>query len=401
MFIDNVEIFIQSGNGGAGAVSFRREKFVLQGGPDGGDGGDGGDVYIAVDKNTSTLAKFRGHKNYIAQNGAQGGAKKCHGKKGKDIVLYIPPGTQIIDAHTKVLLFDLVHDGEKIKILHGGKGGLGNARFKNSINQRPNYAQKGIAGSSLRVILELKLIADIALVGFPNAGKSSLIARLTNSKPKIANYEFSTLVPNLGVVDINDFSSYTIADIPGLIQGASKGKGLGLQFLRHIERTRILLFVLDISRFIESTFIESDKENSCESTHLITQFTILFEELQQYSQLLAHKHYGIALSKSDIALLQSFHQFNFMDYHVCSLQTKAYIAPCLEHYIHVGYTHSPNSSMQETHMQTQQQSKKTMLDCAPLFILPFSSVSGLNLESLRNLLFYALEYTSSKQQEFP
>lgn len=438
MFVDNVGIFIQSGSGGAGAVSFRREKYVLQGGPDGGDGGRGGDVYALVDKNTNTLAKFRGGKRYVAQDGAQGGARNCHGRSGDDIIIKIPPGTQIIDAQTKLVLFDLLYDGQKVKILQGGKGGKGNARFKSSTNQRPNYAQKGISGKCLKVILELKLIADVALVGFPNAGKSSLISRLTNSKPKIANYEFSTIVPNLGVVDVFDFFSYTIADIPGLIQGASEGKGLGLQFLRHIERTKILLFLLDVSKMID--FSNSlDSANALESEYnssyvnapineqsLVRQFEILFNELRQYSKFLANKPYAIALSKSDLVIFESFahshFHFDFNEYNIGGLQTRAYISPSLVHYMEYGYVdfgvnlsndnfridlenenvnnmdyvdskHIESTFQRSTIQELELDSsyKDSNVVDKPLFILPISCVSGLNLDSLKTLLAITLQ----------
>ncbi|STQ86336.1 GTPase ObgE [Helicobacter muridarum] len=444
MFVDNVEIFIQSGSGGAGAVSFRREKYVLQGGPDGGDGGRGGDVYALVDKNTNTLAKFRGRKRYVAQDGAQGSARNCQGRSGEDIIIKIPPGTQIIDAQTKLVLFDLLYDGQKVKILQGGKGGKGNTRFKSSTNQRPNYAQKGISGKCLKVILELKLIADVALVGFPNTGKSSLISRLTNSKPKIANYEFSTIVPNLGVVDVFDFFSYTMADIPGLIQGASEGKGLGLQFLRHIERTKILLFLLDVSKMIDfSNPLESNNSlysaNALESEYnssyvntsineqsLVRQFEILFNELRQYSKFLANKPYAIALSKSDLVIFESFahshFHFDFNEYNIGGLQTMAYISPSLVHYMEYGYVdfgvnlsndnfridlenenvndigyvdskHIESTFQRSTIQELELDSSYKDFNVVdkPLFILPISSVSGLNLDSLKTLLAIALK----------
>ncbi|MFC3847683.1 GTPase ObgE [Helicobacter baculiformis] len=282
MFVDSVEITIASGKGGAGAVSFRREKFVIKGGPDGGDGGDGGDVFVQVSGNTDTLGAFRGKKHYKAKNGAPGGPKLCSGKKGESITLIVPPGTQIYDQQSGELLGDFVVCGAPIKILEGGKGGMGNARFKNAVQQRPTYAQKGLEGVEKCVRLELKLIADVGLVGFPNVGKSTLISVVSNARPKIANYAFTTLVPNLGVVSVGDFKEFVIADIPGVIEGASQGKGLGLAFLKHIERTRLLLFVLDVG------------------LDLFQQYRQLRAELMGFSQALSQKKFAIALNKIDI-----------------------------------------------------------------------------------------------------
>ncbi|WP_163499606.1 GTPase ObgE [Helicobacter suis] len=278
MFVDCVEISISSGKGGAGCVSFRREKFVMQGGPDGGDGGDGGDVIFSVDFNSDTLSAFRGKKHYKAQNGAPGGPKNCSGKRGEDLILFVPPGTQIFEGEK--LLCDLVEPGNVV-LLKGGKGGLGNVRFKNAIKQRPTYAQKGLAGKTLSLRLELKLIAHVGLVGFPNAGKSSLISAISNAKPKIAPYAFTTLIPHLGVVRVGDFKEFVVADIPGIIEGASEGKGLGLDFLRHLERTRFLLFVLD------STFDVQE------------QYKKLRHELVHFSKELAQKEFGVVLNKID------------------------------------------------------------------------------------------------------
>lgn len=285
MFIDAVDITISSGNGGAGAVSFRREKFVIQGGPDGGDGGKGGDVIFKVDRNADTLSKFRGKKHYKAQNGSQGSSKNCKGKNGENLIIKLPLGTQIRHFETNELIADLNTPDSTITILEGGKGGLGNARFKNAINQTPTYAQQGIKGKSLHLKLELKLIADVGLVGFPNVGKSTLISTLSNAKPEIADYEFTTLIPNLGVVVVSEWHSFVMADIPGIIDGASSGKGLGIAFLKHIERTNFLLFVLDITR------TQSIKE----------QFQTLRNELKQFSNELFKRDFGIVISKCDIA----------------------------------------------------------------------------------------------------
>ncbi len=280
MFVDSVDIFIASGKGGAGAVSFRREKFVIQGGP---DGGDGGDVYVEVDNNTDTLSKFRGAKHYKAKNGQPGGARRCSGKRGEDIVIKVPLGTQILDFDTKEIIVDMDKCPMRSRLLKGGKGGLGNSHFKNSTNQAPTYAQSGLSGEERHIALELKLIADVGLVGYPNVGKSTLISVLSNAKPHIANYEFTTLVPNLGVVDVGDYSSFVVADIPGIIDGASEGKGLGLEFLKHIERTKMLLFVLDVGRDMDISL----------------QFESLCSELEKFSPTLQTRPFGIVLSKSD------------------------------------------------------------------------------------------------------
>ena len=289
MFVDSVDIFITSGNGGAGAVSFRREKFVIQGGPDGGDGGKGGDIIFEVDSNADTLSKFRGKKHYKAQNGAQGGSRNCTGKNGANLIIKIPLGTQILDFDSGALIADLNAPNATITILKGGKGGMGNARFKNATRQTPTYAQSGIKGESRHIKLELKLIADVGLVGFPNVGKSTLISTLSNAKPEIADYEFTTLIPNLGVVAVDELQSFVMADIPGIIEGASGGKGLGVQFLKHIERTKFLLFVLDITR-------KNSEKNS-----LVAQFETLRKELANFSAELFRRDFGIVISKYDIA----------------------------------------------------------------------------------------------------
>ena len=284
MFVDSVDIFIASGKGGAGAVSFRREKFVIHGGPDGGDGGDGGDVYVEVDNNTDTLSKFRGARHYKAKNGQPGQGKRCSGKRGTDITIKVPLGTQILNHESKELIVDMDTFPKRVRLLKGGKGGLGNAHFKNATNQAPTYAQSGLEGEERHIRLELKLIADVGLVGFPNVGKSTLISVLSNAKPEVANYEFTTLVPHLGVVSIDEYNAFVLADIPGSIEGASEGRGLGIAFLKHIERTGFLLFVLDAMRE------QSLKE----------QWEILSLELKKFSSILAQRAFGIVLSKSDI-----------------------------------------------------------------------------------------------------
>lgn len=283
MFIDSVKLILASGNGGAGAVSFRREKHVPLGGPDGGDGGNGGDVIFICDNNSHTLANFKGKKELKAENGVAGMKRNKNGKRGANLELVVPEGTQIIDVKSGEILLDLVKEGQREIFLKGGKGGLGNTHFKNSTNQRPDYAQKGISGEKKEVRLELKLIADVGLVGFPNVGKSTLISVVSNAKPQIANYEFTTLTPKLGMVVVDDYNSFVMADIPGIIEGASEGKGLGLEFLKHIERTSFLLFVLDPLRE------QSVKE----------QFIALRHELEIFSKELFGREFGIVISKSD------------------------------------------------------------------------------------------------------
>ncbi len=283
MFTDNVKLTLKSGKGGAGAVSFRREKFVIKGGPDGGDGGDGGDIFIKVDNNTHTLSHLRGKHILKAQNGKQGDGRRRFGKKGESFTLTVPPGTQILDAQTGEVLYDLLEEGKEIKFLQGGKGGLGNWHFRSSTNQRPTYAQPGLVGVEKEIKLELKLIADVGLVGFPNVGKSTLISILSNATPEIANYEFTTITPKLGVVNVDEYSSFVMADIPGIIEGASDGKGLGLAFLKHIERTEFLLFMLDVSNYRK----------------LKEQYDALKNELNIFSDTLATRAYAISFTKID------------------------------------------------------------------------------------------------------
>lgn len=244
-FIDEVQLKLASGRGGAGCVAFRREKFMPLGGPSGGDGGDGGDVVLVADRNMSTLLDFRHKKIMRAENGRPGEGSDCHGRNGKKIELKLPLGTVVYDAETGEMLADLVADGQRLVLLPGGKGGRGNARFSTSTNRSPTHAQPGMDGEERQVRLELKLMADVGLVGFPNAGKSTLISRISASKPRIADYPFTTLAPNLGVVRWSDEKSFVVADLPGLIEGAHKGVGLGIKFLRHIERTRLLLHLID------------------------------------------------------------------------------------------------------------------------------------------------------------
>jgi GTP-binding protein len=245
MFIDQVEIQVKSGKGGDGMMHFRREKFIPLGGPDGGDGGKGGDVILEVKSTLNTLSSFRQNQKFKAEDGVKGGPSQMSGRYGNDLILYIPPGTVIYDADTGELIGDLTQPGQQLNILKGGRGGRGNQHFATSRNQVPRTAEKGEPAQERRIKLELKLIADIGLIGLPNAGKSTLLSVLTNAKPKIAPYPFTTLEPNLGVANIDDDTTVVLADIPGLIEGASQGAGLGHDFLRHVQRTRVLIHILD------------------------------------------------------------------------------------------------------------------------------------------------------------
>ena len=283
MFVDSVKFTVTSGKGGQGCVSFRREKFVVKGGPDGGDGGRGGSVYFLVDNNTDTLSWYKGRAIVKADNGKPGEGRNKTGKSAQPLVLVVPPGTQVIDENTGEVLLDLLEEGQKELILEGGKGGLGNTHFKHSRNQRPTYAQPGLPGQSLEIRLELKLIADVGLVGYPNVGKSTLISTTSNASPEIANYEFTTMTPKLGVVEVGEYNSFVMADIPGIIDGASDGRGLGLEFLKHIERTKTLLFMIDIANY--RTTIE--------------QYKVLKEEVKKFSTELSGRNFAIALTKTD------------------------------------------------------------------------------------------------------
>jgi len=247
MFIDYVEIEVEAGNGGHGCISFRREKFLPKGGPDGGDGGRGGDIVAVADGNLTTLLDYRYQRKYKAENGQGGEGSLKTGHSGGDVVLRLPVGTLISDRHTEQLIADLDQDGDRIVIAHGGKGGKGNNHFKSATRQAPRFAQDGQPGEKFKLALELKLLADVGLVGLPNAGKSTILAAFSAARPKIANYPFTTLVPNLGIVKLREYKSCVMADIPGLIEGASQGKGLGHQFLRHIQRTRLLVYVIDVN----------------------------------------------------------------------------------------------------------------------------------------------------------
>lgn len=283
MFVDYAVIEVHAGKGGDGAVTFRREKYVPKGGPSGGDGGNGGNIILKANSNLHTLLDFRYKKKYEGGNGVSGGNSLKDGKNGNDIIIQVPVGTLIKDADTEETLYDLDSDAKKIILAKGGKGGKGNSKFATPTNQTPRFAEEGKTGEHKKVVLELKLIADVGLVGFPNSGKSTLISKISSAKPKIADYPFTTLEPNLGIVRYKDFKSFTVADIPGIIEGASKGKGLGHQFLRHIERTRIVLFLIEIT----SENFQSD-------------FNILMNELKCYSPKLIQKKIMVSFSKSDL-----------------------------------------------------------------------------------------------------
>lgn len=285
MFADRARIIIQSGKGGNGHVSFRREKYVPAGGPDGGDGGRGGDIIFEVSDQVNNLSDYRMRRKFAATNGEEGGKKKCHGKDGQDLVLKVPAGTIIKEAETGQVICDMSGDNKRVVVLHGGKGGLGNMHFATSTMQAPKYAKPGGESKSLEVILELKLLADVGLVGYPNAGKSTLLSRLSNAKPEIANYPFTTLNPILGVVDLPGGGSFVMADIPGIIEGASEGVGLGLEFLRHIERCKVLVHMVDISGV--------EREDPIEDIKAIN------NELSKYNEKLVEKPTIIALNKAD------------------------------------------------------------------------------------------------------
>ena len=285
MFVDYTKIIIKSGDGGNGAASFRREKYVASGGPDGGDGGKGGDIYFEANKDKNTLIDFRYNRKFKAGNGENGSGKNCYGKYGEDLIIKVPVGTVIKDAETGKVVADLSHEGQKELILKGGRGGRGNMHFATATRQTPRFAEDGEKGEEKEVILELKLLADVGLLGFPNVGKSTFLGTVTEARPKIANYHFTTLEPNLGVATVNG-DSFVIADIPGIIEGASEGVGLGIQFLRHVERTRLLLHFVDVSGL--------EGRNPLEDYHAIN------EELKKYSEKLSKRKQIIVATKADI-----------------------------------------------------------------------------------------------------
>lgn len=286
MFVDQAKIYIKAGDGGDGAVSFHREKYVAAGGPDGGDGGKGGDIVFVVDDNISNLIDFRYKRKYVAEKGQNGGSKNCSGRNAPDLVVKVPRGTVVKEIKSGRILADLSTD-EPAVIAHGGKGGRGNAHFATSTRQIPKFAKPGFRGDEYEVMLELKLIADVGLVGFPNVGKSTLISVVSAAKPKIANYHFTTLTPVLGVVKIEEGKSFVMADIPGLIEGASEGVGLGHEFLRHVERCRLIVHVIDVS--------------GSEGRDPIEDFKAINHELENFSMELAEAPQIVAANKSDMA----------------------------------------------------------------------------------------------------
>jgi len=360
MFVDEVKLKLSSGKGGAGCVSFHTEKYVAKGGPDGGDGGRGGSVYFKVDPNCDTLSHLKGKKHLKAKNGRPGEGKKRSGKSGEDLIVTVPPGTQVVDVESGEVLLDLTKPNEVVKFLEGGKGGLGNVHFKSPTNQRPTYAQPGLPGESKEVKLIIKLIADVGLVGFPNVGKSTLISSISNAKAKVANYEFTTLIPKLGVVKVDEFSSFVIADIPGIIEGASKGRGLGLEFLRHIERTKKILYLIDISNYREMEY----------------QFENLQYELKNYSNELAKRDYAIAITKVDTLLVDEANKKieKFLSFLNLKPNDEAYKFGANRDYLSYSSIES-NDKLS--------------------FILPISAVSRLNLEPLKYMLYKTLK----KEQE--
>ncbi|MGC9453800.1 MAG: GTPase ObgE [Phycisphaerae bacterium] len=285
VFVDEIELSVTAGDGGDGAVSFRRERFVPRGGPDGGDGGDGGSVFVVADSSYTTLQHLTGHRQWHAKHGGRGTGKKCHGRKGQDVYIRVPPGTIIYDADHGIVLKDLSTDGESVCVAPGGRGGRGNVHFRSSTNQAPRQAEQGEPGRSRRLRLELKLIADAGLVGKPNAGKSTLLSRISAARPKVAAYPFTTRYPVLGIVEMAQFRRFVMADIPGLIEGAHEGAGLGDEFLRHIERTRVLVHVIDIA---------GPGCDGVESYHEIR------HELSEYSPTLADKPEIVAANKMDL-----------------------------------------------------------------------------------------------------
>ena len=286
MFIDKAKIFVRSGKGGNGSVSFRREKYVPLGGPDGGDGGKGGSIVFKVDTGITTLLDFKYRKKFIAEDGEAGSTSKCYGKNGEDLYITVPMGTIIREAETNKVIADLSHKDDVFVLLRGGKGGKGNAKFATPTRQAPHFAEPGMPGEEMQIVLELKLLADVGLLGFPNVGKSTFLSMTTAAKPKIANYHFTTLKPNLGVVAADGVEPFVMADIPGIIEGASEGVGLGLEFLRHIERTRLLIHVVDIS--------------GVEGRDAFEDFVTINEELKKYSVKLWDRPQIVVANKADM-----------------------------------------------------------------------------------------------------
>ncbi|MBO9493799.1 GTPase ObgE [Thalassotalea sp. G20_0] len=285
-FVDEATITVQAGKGGNGCLSFRREKFIEKGGPDGGDGGDGGSIYVIADNDLNTLVDYRYQKHYQAQNGEPGRGRNCTGAKGADIELKVPVGTTVVDNETEEVICDLTHVGERVKVAQGGFHGLGNTRYKSSVNRAPRQTSPGSEGERRDLRLELKVIADVGLLGMPNAGKSTFIRAVSQARPKVADYPFTTLVPNLGVVAVDRHRGFVIADIPGLIEGAAEGAGLGIRFLKHLARCRILLHLVDVAPYDDTDPAESAKA--------------IIHELEQFSETLANRDRWLVLNKVDL-----------------------------------------------------------------------------------------------------
>jgi len=356
MFVDSASFSVKSGKGGAGCVSFRKEKFVVKGGPDGGAGGKGGSIYFQVNHNSDTLSSYKGCHNIKADNGQPGMGSNCTGKSAEHVILKVPPGTQIIDEETEEVLFDLIEEGEKVLFLEGGKGGLGNTNFKNSRNQTPSYAQPGLMGIKREIRLELKLIADVGLVGYPNVGKSTLVSTVSNAKPQVANYEFTTLTPKLGVVDVGDYSSFVIADIPGIIEGASTGRGLGLEFLKHIERTKTLLYMIDMANYRE----------------MLDQYNVLKDEVKKFSPELASRKFAIALTKIDAVTKEELNE-----------KTEQFIKAIeldLSNENEFRFDKEMNYFVQELTYSKYDEN-------LPYFVLPISSATHDNINGLKNVIY--------------
>lgn len=311
-FVDYVKINVRSGNGGKGSAHLRREKYVAKGGPDGGNGGRGGNIVFVSDKNLWTLFHFKFQKHFKAENGGDGSKSRSSGSNGKDEIIRVPVGTVVKDSITNQILYESINDGDKKIVVEGGKGGLGNWNFKSPTNQTPRYAQPGLSGVEKKLTIELKVLADVGLVGLPNSGKSTLLSVLTDAKPKIANYEFTTLKPNLGIVKHRDYNTFVISDIPGIIEGASKGKGLGHHFLRHIERNSILVILISV-----------------ESEDIKKTYDILIKELKTYNSELMDKEKLLVISKCDLLetkeldkIKSNFNSiFNTIDIHYVSSVT--------------------------------------------------------------------------------
>ena len=311
-FVDYVKINVRSGNGGKGSAHLRREKYVAKGGPDGGNGGRGGNIVFVSDKNLWTLFHFKFQKHFKAENGGDGSKSRSSGSNGKDEIIRVPVGTVVKDTSTNQILYESINDGDKKIVVEGGKGGLGNWNFKSPTNQTPRYAQPGLSGVEKKLTIELKVLADVGLVGLPNSGKSTLLSVLTDAKPKIANYEFTTLKPNLGIVKHRDYNTFVISDIPGIIEGASKGKGLGHHFLRHIERNSILVILISV-----------------ESEDIKKTYDILIKELKTYNSELMDKEKLLVISKCDLLetkeldkIKSNFNSiFNTIDIHYVSSVT--------------------------------------------------------------------------------